>query len=221
MSSEKLSLSQKSSILHNAALKALNGGTSGAMAMGIQVTTLMWMRTTMNYQYRYGTTTSIALKALYADGGIRRFYRGFLPALFQGPLSRFGDTAANVGILALLEPYDVPVFLKTAAASVSAGLWRIAIMPIDTTKTTLQVEGVTALPQLKDKIKVRGPLVLYHGSLAAASATMAGHFPWFLPIIIFKKLFLNMMKHIRNLLAMLLLDLFLQLFLIPYQILFE
>lgn len=42
--------------------KALQGGTSGAMAMGIQVTSLMWMRTTMNYQYRYGTTTLEAMK---------------------------------------------------------------------------------------------------------------------------------------------------------------
>ena len=43
----------------------------------------MWMRTTMNYQYRYGTTTTQALRKLYAEGGVRRFYRGIAPALFQ------------------------------------------------------------------------------------------------------------------------------------------
>jgi hypothetical protein len=64
------------------------------MAMGVQVCSLMWLRTTMNYQYRYGTSTSQALKALYADGGVKRFYKGIGPALFQGPLSRFGDTAS-------------------------------------------------------------------------------------------------------------------------------
>ncbi len=53
--------------------------------------------TTMNYQYRYGTNTTTALKTLYAQGGIPRFYRGLGPALIQGPLSRFGDTAANSG----------------------------------------------------------------------------------------------------------------------------
>ena len=68
--------------------------------MVVQVSTLMWMRTTMNYQYRYGMSTTQALKAIYADGGgglrgVLRFYKGFLPALVQGPLSRFGDTAAN------------------------------------------------------------------------------------------------------------------------------
>lgn len=31
-----------------------------------------------------------------------RYYNGLLPALIQGPIARFGDTAANVGILALL-----------------------------------------------------------------------------------------------------------------------
>lgn len=29
---------------------ALGGGTAGAMAMGCQVLSLMWLRTTMNYQ---------------------------------------------------------------------------------------------------------------------------------------------------------------------------
>jgi hypothetical protein len=43
---------------------------------------------------------------LSQDGGILRFYRGVGPALIQGPMSRFGDTAANAGTLALLDSYD-------------------------------------------------------------------------------------------------------------------
>merc|ERR1719412_1046062 len=140
----------------------------------------MWMRTTMNYQYRYGTTTIQAMKTLWSQGGIPRFYRGFAPALFQGPLSRFGDTASNTAVLALLEPYDMPIVAKTGAASVTAGLWRICITPIDTLKTTLQVEGKQALPLLGAKIRTHGILVSFHGALAAASATMVGHYPWFL-----------------------------------------
>ena len=100
----------------------------------------MWMRTTMNYQYRFGTSTTEAMKHLWREGKIRRFYRGYGPALLQGPISRFGDTAANVGILALLESNtELPIALKTGAASITAGVWRIFIMPIDTVKTTLQV----------------------------------------------------------------------------------
>jgi hypothetical protein len=62
----------------------------------------MWMRTTMNYQYRYGTTTRQALATLYKEGGggingVLRFYKGYLPALAQGPLSRFGEHPTCTG----------------------------------------------------------------------------------------------------------------------------
>ena len=151
--------------------------------MGIQVVSLMWLRTTMNYQYRYGTTTSEAIRKLYKEGGIRRFYRGVGPALFQGPLSRFGDTAANTGMLALLEANEgtnnLPVAVKTFMASTAAGVWRMFLMPIDCLKTTLQVEGAHGLPILGSKIRRSGPFVLYHGAFGAAGATMMGHFPWF------------------------------------------
>jgi hypothetical protein len=169
-------------ILNKAAGSAIRGGTAGAVAMGANVACLMWMRTTVNYQYRNGTTFPIALKNLYADGGIPRFYRGVLPALFQGPLSRFGDTAANTGVLTLLNSLDatkdLAVGVKTAAASASAAGFRIFLMPIDTVKTTMQVTG--KFSNVLSKVKTNGPLVLYHGSLASASATFVGHYPWFL-----------------------------------------
>ncbi len=113
--------------------RGLQGGLSGAAAMGINVLTLMWMRTTINYQYRYGTSTMDAFRALYKDGGVLRFYRGLLPALVQGPMSRFGDTAANTGTLALLDTFEstkhLSVGVKTVAASTAAALFRIVLMP--------------------------------------------------------------------------------------------
>ena len=128
-------------ILQNAAKRAGQGGLAGAAAMTINVCSLMWMRTTINYQYRYGTSTMVAFRTLYKDGGIPRFYRGLIPALLQGPLSRFGDTAANTGTLAALDAFemtaDLPVAAKTVAASVAAALFRIILMPIDTVKTTM------------------------------------------------------------------------------------
>ena len=100
--------------LKEAAVKASGGGIAGAGAMAINVCTLMWMRTTVNYQYRYGMGTIEAIKHLYNDGGrglsgIRRFYQGVGPALFQGPLSRFGDTAANAGMISLWDSLEVRV----------------------------------------------------------------------------------------------------------------
>ena len=75
---------------------------------------------------------------MYADGGIPRFYRGVLPALIQGPMSRFGDTAANTGMLTLLDNMEATqnlnVGVKTVAASSAAALFRIFLMPVDTVK---------------------------------------------------------------------------------------
>jgi len=175
-------------IIQAAANKALGGGIAGAAAMAVQVTTLMWMRTTMNYQYRYGTTTREALSHLYKEGGgglkgVLRFYKGYIPALAQGPLSRFGDTAANAGMLALLDGFDttknLPTFVKSMCASGGAASFRILIMPIDALKTTMQVEGNNAMPILKNRLAQGGPKILWNGSLAAAGATFVGHFPWF------------------------------------------
>jgi len=153
------------------------------MAMALQVCSLMWLRTTMNYQYKYGTTMKQAFKHLYKEGGILRFYKGILPAFIQGPLSRFGDTAANTGILAFFNEnpstQNLPTFIKTATASTVAALFRIFLMPVDTIKTTLQVDGKEGLTNLLKKSKSHGPFIFYHGSLAASAATFAGHFPWF------------------------------------------
>ena len=149
--------------------------------MVLQVSTLMWMRTMMNFQYKNGGTTSQAFKTLYAQGGFKRFYRGYFAALMQGPLSRFGDTAANTGILVLMNRLeatkDLDIGSKTAVASVSAGLFRVTLMPIDAVKTNMQVGG--SLKPLLHKMKVSGPTVLWHGALGSAGATMIGHFPWF------------------------------------------
>lgn len=133
----------------------------------------------MNYQYRYGTSTMEALRTLYSQGGIPRFYQGLAPALIQGPLSRFGDTAANTGVLAALEDVDLPPAVKTLAASVGAGLFRILLMPIDACKTIMQVEGANGFNALVSKVRIGGPTVLFHGALAASLATFVGHYPWF------------------------------------------
>ena len=97
---------------------------------------------------------------------------------------RFGDTAANVGILALLdtipETSSLPLPLKTAAGSIAAGMWRIFLMPLDTSKTAMQVEGKDGLARLLEKVTQNGPSPLYQGAVASAAATAAGHYPWFL-----------------------------------------
>lgn len=161
---------------------ALGGGVPGMVAMFAQVSSLMWLRTTMNYQYTHGTTMTQAMKRLYREGGIRRFYAGYSMALLQGPLSRFGDTAANTGTLSLLNSNDrtrdLPLFIKTLLASINAAIFRILLMPIDTCKTLLQVNG-QGWQTVTTKIRSHGFGVLYYGSVASATATLAGHYPWY------------------------------------------
>lgn len=172
------------SALRRALRDALGGGVPGAAAMGLQVTALMWLRTTMNYQYRTGATLVAAMRALYADGGARRFYAGYPAAMVQAPLSRFGDTAANAGTLSLLSSdpatADLPVAVKTASASLVAAAFRTALMPVDTLKSVLQAHGTRAgLALLRAKLAAEGPAALFHGALGASAATFAGHYPWF------------------------------------------
>ena len=143
--------------LGKALKSALGGGLSGAAAMILQVLTLMPLRTIMNYQYRYGTTMTQATKTLYADGGWTRYYQGLTAALVQGPVSRFGDTAANVGILALLQSNSymrqLPSLVKTMFAAVAAACFRMILTPIDTIKTTMQTDGKAGLAILRSRVR--------------------------------------------------------------------
>lgn len=167
-------------ILNKAYNRAIGGGLAGSSAMIIQITSLMWLRTTMNYQYKYGGCFTNSLKTLYKDGGIPRFYRGYSAAIAIGPLSRFGDTASNAYILSLFENSSVPISIQTICASVIAASWRAFLMPIDAIKTTLQVKGKPGLTVLKTKMRTHNVFILYHGTIASMCATFVGHYPWFL-----------------------------------------
>lgn len=166
---------------------AARSGVAGGVSMVLNVLAFMWLRTTVNYQQaNVAVGTLAALRALYADGGVPRFYRGLLPALVQGPLCRFGDTAANAGLAALLPP--PPAFgssgaralaVTVAAAALSAA-WRLLITPVDTLKTTLQVSGVAAARRLRRKAERHGPCVLWDGGYGGAAASAIGYLPWFL-----------------------------------------
>ena len=56
--------------------RSFNVGLAGYGAMTFQVGSLMWLRTTMNYQFKNGGGTIQTLKTLYKEGGAPRFYRG-------------------------------------------------------------------------------------------------------------------------------------------------
>ncbi|KAF1828656.1 mitochondrial carrier [Decorospora gaudefroyi] len=116
----------------------------------------------------------------------RRRNRTILPRhdrVFQGPIARFGDTAANAGILALLQPNgflkQLPSPIQTIFASACAAAFRMLLTPIDTLKTTLQAQGSGGWALLRQRIKTDGIGSLWWGAFATAAATFVGHYPWF------------------------------------------
>lgn len=160
--------------------KALDSGRAGASAGALQVVSLMWLRTTLNYQYSTGKSTRESMDALWKEGGPARFYQGLPFALLQSPLSRFGDTASNSLILSALDGSGIPSPLVTLLASVCAGAFRVVLMPVDTFKTAMQVNGESGVAIVLERVREKGPSTLFYGSLAASAATVVGHFPWFL-----------------------------------------
>merc|ERR1719491_1700455 len=149
------------------------------MASVVSVLLLMWLRTSMSYQFIKGVTMAEAIAQLYAEGGIPRFYRGLIPALCMMPLSRFGDIFSNEVAREFLNN-KYPAAVITMFASSMASCWRILIAPADTVKTMMQVHGSDGLALLQSKLQKSGPSALYEGALGASAATWVGHYPWFL-----------------------------------------
>ena len=105
----------------------------------------------------------------------------FAPAIALVPLSRFGDTAANAGMLALLEnsTWTNNVALKTAAASATSMVWRALLMPLVVLKTALQVGGPGALAETRAKVARLGVFeTFFNGCIATMAAQFLGHWPW-------------------------------------------
>lgn len=144
-------------IFRNALKKAIGGGVPGAIAGAAQVLCLMWLRTVINYQYRYGSTFYQALSHLYGSGGIPRLYSGLGFALVQAPLSRFVSTAANDGVHNLIQNLEWTKHWgpgrEVVVAALVVGLFRMLLMPIDTSKTVMQIEGEKGFVKLISQVK--------------------------------------------------------------------
>jgi len=170
-------------IVQNAIKKAIGGGVPGAIAGAVQVLCLMWLRTVINYQYRYGSTFVQALSHLYGSGGIPRLYSGLGFALVQAPLSRFVSTAANDGVHNLIQNLEWTKHWgpgrEVVVAALVVGLFRMLLMPIDTSKTVMQIEGEKGFAKLMSEVKKGKIHLLYAGSFANAASSFISHWPWF------------------------------------------
>ncbi len=97
---------------------------------------------------------------------------------------------------------NLPMFVQTIGSSVTAGLFRIILVPIDTLKTILQVEGKNGISILNEKFKKGGARVFFHGALATSAATMIGHYPWFVSYNFLKSWMTNYEEKLKQYLRM-------------------
>lgn len=67
----------------------------------------------------------------------------------------------------------------TFTGSLAAAGWRMAITPIDTVKTIMQVDGEPGLERLKERVAEHGMGILYNGAFGTAVVAVVSHFPWF------------------------------------------
>lgn len=160
------------------------GGLSGAVAAATQVTSFMWLTTTISFQHRSGLSAREALRYLYTQGGVRRMYAGLTPTIAYGSLARLGDVGSNTAVLHMLEHRaDIPIAVKTALSSAVAAGLRGALVPLEAFKQNLQIRGKEGgLRLLHDRFHNAGVRGLWHGAAASCTSAFVAHFPMFLAV---------------------------------------
>jgi len=163
---------------------SISTAKAGGIATLAQITSLMWLKTTINYQSYHGGSISDVVKNLYRDGGVRRFYKGIGMTMIHAPLCRFGDIFSNNLIISKMNSNDttknLSIGTKTFCGSIGAGVWRIGLMPIETLKNSMQINGTHGLKIITDTVREKGIGRLYHGSFATFTTTLMSHYPWFM-----------------------------------------
>jgi len=110
-------------------------------------------------------------------------YQGVGFALIQAPMAKFFATAANDGMQALLACFDISrswgIGTQTFLASIVVGCFRMVLMPIDTCKVVLQVDGKQGFRGLLRRVQSGNFGVLYQGAIVNSISSAMSNFPWF------------------------------------------
>jgi len=169
--------SSSSTFRGDASSSALRGGVAAVLVQTVCVPTFMWMHTVTNYQYRYGGTAMDVIRALYAEGGPRRFYRGIVPALLQSAILRFGGLAVNEGLLAATANHGLSSTTAAATSSLATSVLRVVLMPLDAWQTAKQVNGEHGFRKVLEEARSR-PSTLWRGTAGSVTSTWAGFYAW-------------------------------------------
>ena len=158
--------------IKNSTDKAIKTGITSGF---IQVSSLLWLRTVNNYQYRYGSPLIDTFKILYKNGGVLRFYRGYIPSIFVASSCKFGELNAYYYSKEInLNSIDRLLLISSVSSIV-----KLSIVPVDTLDVFLQVEGKQGVNILYNKIQKHGIKVLYYGVNPWIINNFIGTFSWF------------------------------------------
>lgn len=140
------------------------------------VPSFMWLNTVTSHQYRHGCCLRQAVRNLYSEGGVPRFYRGIIPALLHSPALRCASLAANEGLV-VTEHKELSHSTCALLASCVAATSRMLLMPIDAWRTAKQVNDTEGLSMLINKARKR-PVALWHGATGSILSAVVSNYVW-------------------------------------------
>ena len=134
-------------------------------ASAIQSSTLFWIKPIIKSQYVYGGSLSESFNFLKKNGGIPRFYQGFLPAVLKSSIGRTSDITIYK---TFNEKYGNNYYYSSLNSGCLSALVKIAIMPLDTLSNIYQVHGKDAYKHIRGNL-YRGALA--YGAIHSISST--------------------------------------------------
>jgi hypothetical protein len=133
----------------------------------------LWLNTITQHQYKNGKNFKMTVNELYKNGGISRFYNGFIPTVINTSCNRFIDYLTH-------EMTQVDDLLsKVFIGGVFASVFKIFIAPLETYKIMNQIHGKKAVKLIKLRIKNNGIKSLWKGSGDIALSNFVEHVGWF------------------------------------------
>jgi len=156
---------------------AIQNSLAAALSELITAPLFAWLYTIMSYQHRHGGGLVQVSRALYADGGIPRFYRGLSAGLLRYPLERLGNVLAMDAAFGTLRPLGVPDAAAAAVASAGSVGCRWVLMPLATLSTVQQVRGYEGSRLFLERVKAR-PSTLWAGAGGMMTTTVVGSWTW-------------------------------------------
>lgn len=153
--------------------KALEKSNKAFSASFINTSLFLWLNTITQHQYKNGNNFKNTVAILYKNGGIPRFYNGFIPTVINTSCNRFLDYLTH-------ETIQVDnLFTKVFVGGILASALKIVITPLETYKVMNQIHGNKAFKLLKLRTKNNGIKSLWKGSNDIALTNFVEHIGWF------------------------------------------